>query len=73
MAVILLKSKTLPDDFQKIKCGKDTIELYTITPLFLEELNYKKNNGANQLMELLDEEGISDIINLQRKNVCKEL
>jgi hypothetical protein len=70
-SIVLLKSKTLPDGFQRIKCGKDTIELYTLIPLYLEELNYKNNNGANKLIELFDEEDISDIINMKRKNVCK--
>jgi|TergutMp193P3_1026864.scaffolds.fasta_scaffold79008_2 hypothetical protein len=72
MSVILLKSKRLPESFQKIKYGEDTIELYTIFPLYLEELNFKEKNGTDKLLELFDKENIDDIINLKRKNVCKK-
>ena len=73
MSVILLKSKSLPKNFQKIKYEKDMIELYTIFPLYLEELNYKRKNGTNKLLELFDKENIDDIINIKRKNVCEKI
>jgi hypothetical protein len=73
MSVMLIKSKTLSDDFQRIKCGKDIIELYTLFPLYSEELNYKQENGTSKLLELFDEENIDDIINIKRKNVCKNI
>jgi hypothetical protein len=56
MATILLKSITLSDDFQKIKYGKKTIEVYLLFPLFSEELEYKKINGTDKLLELLEKE-----------------
>ena len=73
ISAILLKSKRLSENFQKIKYGEDTIELYTIFPLYLEELIYKQKNGTNKLLELFDEENINDIINIKRKNICKKL
>ncbi|MDR1677291.1 MAG: suppressor of fused domain protein, partial [Deltaproteobacteria bacterium] len=72
-AIVLIKSKTLSDDFQKIKCGRNTIEIYTLYPLYLEELNFKIKNGIDALLELYDKEDISDIINIKRKNVCKNI
>jgi hypothetical protein len=71
MATILLKSKTLPDEFQKIKYGDKIIELYTLFPLYSEELEFDEKNGTNELLELFDKNDISDIININRKNVCK--
>ncbi|MDR2717793.1 MAG: suppressor of fused domain protein [Treponema sp.] len=73
ISVILLKSKRLPENFQKIEYGEDTIELYTVFPLYLEEMNYKQKNGTNKLLELFDKENIDDIINIKRKNVCSGL
>jgi len=73
MSVILLKSKRLPENFQKIKYGEDAIELYTIFPLYSEELNYKQKNGTNKLLELFDEKNIDDIINIKRKNICRRI
>jgi hypothetical protein len=71
-SVILLKSRTLSDDFQKIKYGKERIELYTLFPLYIEEQNYKNENGTSKLLELFDKENINDIVNIKRKNVCKK-
>jgi len=68
--VILLKSKTLPDGFQKIKYYKENIELYTLFPLYLEEQNYKQKNGTNELLGLFEQKNIDDIINIKRENVC---
>jgi hypothetical protein len=71
VATILLKSKILPDDFQQIIYGEKIIELYTLFPLYKEELDYKIKHGTNALLELFDKNNISDIINIKRKNVCR--
>jgi hypothetical protein len=71
MATILLKSKTLPEEFQKIKYGDKIIELYTLFPLYSEELEFDEKNGTNALLELFNKNSISDIINIDRKNVCR--
>ena len=70
IATILLKSKTLPLEFQKIKYDSNVIELYILFPLYYDELEYNMQNGTNKLLDLFTNENISDIINIKRKNVC---
>lgn len=55
----------------KIK-GKGKINFYQLFPLYLEELEYKQNNDAEALLDLFEDEDIMPIINLKRKNYCKE-
>jgi hypothetical protein len=71
--ILLIKSKILPEEFQQIKYGRNKIELYTLLPLYGEELEYKKNNGTKKLLELFEEKNINEIINIKRKNVCKDI
>jgi hypothetical protein len=73
VSIILLKSKTLPNNFQIINCENDIIELYTIFPLYLEEENYKQQYGINKLLELFDNKKIVDIIDIKRENVCNDV
>jgi len=73
IATILLKSKTLSLEFQEIKYDNDVIELYLLFPLYYDELEYKKQNGVNKLLDLFTNENINDIINVKRKNVCKNI
>ena len=74
---ILLKSISLPINFQEIKFGsflnKKTIELYLIYPLYQEELDFAKNNGSDKLVELFDKNKLKDVLNINRENVCKIL
>jgi hypothetical protein len=71
MGTLVTKSITLPDDFQRIKYGEDTIEIFTLVPLYIEELKYARDNGSDALLDLFDKENIGDIIDVNRKNVCK--
>jgi hypothetical protein len=73
MATILLKSRTLPEKFQKINYGQKIIELYTLFPLYSEELKFHEQNGTNELLDLFNKYDISDIININRENVCKNM
>jgi hypothetical protein len=66
-STILLKSKTLPIEFQKIKYKQGYIEIYILFPLFESEQVFKEKNGTNELLNLFQEKGIDDIVDLQRK------
>jgi len=68
--IILLKSTMLPTDFQKIDYKENNIEIYTVFPLYMNELNFVRNNNLKDLMELFDKEKFNDIVNINRKNVC---
>lgn len=55
-----------------LKLGKDKINFYQLFPLYQEELEYKLNNGTEALANLFDEEDAFPLININRKNYCKD-
>lgn len=63
--------KALGVNFQELdlrinKLGK--INFYQLYPIYLEELNYKKEHTAKELINLIDDNDIMPILNLNRKN-----
>ncbi|CAA7386750.1 hypothetical protein CHRY9393_01050 [Chryseobacterium fistulae] len=71
-SVMLVHSMELSEDFATIKKNDNKyIEIYTLIPLYKEELEYKKQNGVEALLEKFDEFGIEEIVKIGRKNVCK--
>ena len=71
-SLMLAHSMELSDDFTQIELANDkVIDIYTLIPLYKEELEFKKKNGARALLELFDEFGIEEIVQIGRKNVCK--
>ncbi|SPZ05095.1 Suppressor of fused protein (SUFU) [Pseudomonas luteola] len=71
--VILLPSLNVPQDFFRLEINPEkTIEFYSIVPLYEEEMNLKLARGTDALLERFDKHGISDIIQTNRRNVCKK-
>lgn len=71
-SMMLAYSMELSDDFTQIELENEkTIDIYTLIPLYKEELEFKKKNGASALLERFDEFGIEEIVKVGRKNVCK--
>lgn len=71
-SLMLAHSMELSDEFTQIELANDkVIDIYTLIPLYKEELEFKKKNGASALLELFDEFGIEEIVEIGRKNVCK--
>ncbi|MDR6966208.1 hypothetical protein J2X31_000201 [Flavobacterium arsenatis] len=71
-SVMLAHSKELSEDFMQIELENDkTVEIYTLIPLYKEELEFKKKNNATALLEKFDKFGIEEIVKVGRKNVCK--
>lgn len=68
--VILGDSPLLEDEnFLELSNG-EKIYFYQIFPLYEEEINYKIDNGADALFDLLEE--INPVLDINRKNVCLE-
>lgn len=44
------------------------INFYQLFPLYEEELEYKRNNDANALLDLFDDDDIMPVVNINRKN-----
>ncbi|MCH2035201.1 MAG: suppressor of fused domain protein [Tenacibaculum sp.] len=71
-SVILVNSVELSEEFTQITLDDNkTIDIYTLIPLYKEELKFKKKHGTMKLLEKFDEFGIEEIVKLGRKNVCK--
>ena len=71
-SVMLASSMELSTDFTQIELKNDkVIDIYTLIPLYKEELEFKKKNSASDLLERFDKFGIDEIVKIGRKNVCK--
>ena len=71
-SVLLANSMELSTEFTEVELKDDKIiDIYTLIPLYKEELEFKKENGTNDLLEKFDEFGIEEVIKVGRQNVCK--
>lgn len=71
-SVMLAHSMELSEDFTQIELENEkAVDIYTLIPLYKEELEFKKKNGADALLERFDQFGIEEIVDIGRKNVCK--
>lgn len=68
---MILPSVTFDEDFTEITCGDNKINIYGLFPLYKNELEFKKQNGYNKFVELLQESNAKEIIDKQRKNLIK--
>lgn len=72
VGVILLESTILPKDFLQIKKGKKVIHIWSLIPLYKEELEFRSKYGTDQLLERLKLHHISEIVDINRINVCSD-
>ncbi len=71
--VIILPSMHVPKEFYTLTINKDkTIEFLSVVPLYEEEMNLKLHKGTDALLDRLNKYGISDIVNIDRKNVAEK-
>ncbi len=65
----------LNQDFEKMNLeisGLGKINFYQLFPLYEDELKYKHENGLDALCELFDDDDLSPVLNIKRKNNCKK-
>ncbi|GKU78549.1 hypothetical protein L3i20_v229460 [Paenibacillus sp. L3-i20] len=48
------------------------VHFFCVVPLYSEEMEFKLKKGAEALLEKHDEEGITVLLDIGRKNVCKK-
>lgn len=71
--IILLPSVNVPEEFYNLTIDENkTIEFFCIVPLYEEEMNLKLRKGSDILLDKFDKYNISDIIDIERKNVAKK-
>ncbi len=70
-SVMLAHSMELSEDFTQIDLnGDEVVTIYTLIPLYKEELAFKKQNGATALLERFDQYEVEEIVKVGRPNVC---
>jgi len=68
---MLANSMELSDDFTHIELDSDeVVTIFTLIPLYKEELEFKKQNGATALLERFDQFGVEEIVKVGRPNIC---
>lgn len=71
--VIILPSVNVPEDFYTLTIDEEKkIQFFSIVPLYQDEMDMKLRNGTEKLLDKFDKHGVSDIIELNRKNVAKK-
>lgn len=65
----ILPSVTFDSDFTEFKCGDNKIKIYSVFPLYKNELDYKVQNGYAGLVDLLNKAQPKEIIENKRKNL----
>lgn len=70
-SVMLVHSMELSDDFTQIEREDgQVVNIFSLIPLYKEELVFKKQNGPTALLELFDQHKIGEILQVGRPNVC---
>lgn len=64
--VVIMDSATLPEEFQEMKLGDDALYIYTVIPVYPEEMEYKIKNDINSLRNAFADARIPDIIWVDR-------
>jgi len=66
---ILLPSATFDEDFMQIICDAGKINIYSLFPLYKNELEYKIENGYGKFFDLLIENNVKEVFDNNRKNL----
>ena len=71
-AMMLLTAISLPERLQVVQAGMTEIDLWTLWPLYPEELRFKKQHGAAALACRFDDAAVSDVVDPTRASVVDE-
>lgn len=69
---IILPSVTVPDAFHQLRIDDKEVTFYAVVPLYAEEMQLKLHSGLEALIERLDQAGIEDVIDPQRRSAVRK-
>lgn len=69
VGVVILPSVTFDEDFTILKTSDGIINVYSVFPLYKNELEYKVENGYNSLLDKLIEKDAQEIFDPERINL----
>ncbi len=67
VGAVVLPSVTFEEEFTALQVGENLINIYSLFPMYQEELQYKIDNGYNDLLNLLIDHNVDEIFELERK------
>lgn len=68
---LLMPPLLFGDEFMSLKISESkTINFYALLPLYKEEMEFKLKRGGEKLYDRFDQEGINELLDINRKNVC---
>lgn len=67
--VVILPSVTFDEEFTSVQAGENLINIYSVFPLYADEMNYKIANGYNALLDKLIEKNAQEIFDENRANL----
>ncbi|HUH73973.1 MAG TPA: suppressor of fused domain protein [Chitinophagales bacterium] len=70
--VVIMDSSTLPEDFQEMNLGEVSLYIYTVIPVYPEEMEYKVKNNIDHLRNAFIEARIPDIVWTDRPTSVQE-
>ncbi|MBU7592616.1 suppressor of fused domain protein [Metabacillus halosaccharovorans] len=68
----IMVCRTQETSLENVHTNKGNVQIYTLVPIFEEERNFALEKGHQHLINRMSEKGITDILDLNRINVCKE-
>lgn len=69
--IMLVHPLQVEPEFRILQMDENrVVHFYCIMPLYQEEMDFKLNNGSEALMKKLGKHRITEVIDLQRTNVC---
>jgi len=72
VACMVLPSVTFDEDFTKVMCGENKINIYSLFPLYQNELEFKVRHGYNAFVGLLQKGNPEEKINNKRENLIRK-
>ena len=67
--IVILPSVTFDEEFTLVQSGENLINIYSVFPLYADEMNYKIENGYNALLDKLIEKNAKEIFDENRVNL----
>lgn len=72
VGTLILETDMVGEAFLTIDLPDRKINLYLVVPLYKEELNYKIENGLEELLKQFDKFKTSEILDVKRPNSCRK-
>ncbi|CDR33202.1 Conserved hypothetical protein [Criblamydia sequanensis CRIB-18] len=71
---IILPPCYMPKEFQKLSINKEKhIQFFSVVPLYQEEMDLKQEQGTGVLLDLFNQNGINELLIVDRVNVARLL